>query len=148
MLSSHIKQRWRTAQLCIVIEERLKLESVWLESDNQLASAEDISRRLSMLVSKAYSNIESLPVKLSYTQLSSLFFNGFSQLIEQSANGAQLTKIDYLIIRLARNIALNTDNLNDKSVQAHAQDVIQVASHWDKFIRRVNQRGQSRFTVS
>ena len=147
MLVMSFKERWRAAELASAIENSLKDESVWLESSNPARSIDAISRKLSSLVISDFRRIEVLPKRLSEAELLSAFFSGFSITINKSINQKTITKTDYSIIALARGFALDIDLSHNQDLLDHASSVIQVGNNWDKHIRELNQRRNTRFTV-
>ncbi|MDO6611011.1 hypothetical protein Q4601_10560 [Shewanella sp. 1_MG-2023] len=147
MLVMSFKERWRAAELASAIEKSLVNDPVWKASSNSRKSIDDISRKLASLVITDFRRIEPLPKTLTEAELLGAFFSGFSMLINNSVNQQTMTKTDYSIIALARGYALNIDLSHNQALLDHASSVIQVANNWDKHIRNVNQRRNTRFTV-
>ncbi|WP_285165058.1 hypothetical protein [Shewanella goraebulensis] len=147
MLVMSFKERWRAAELASAIEKSLQNESVWLESSNPAKSIDAICRKLSSLVISDFRRVETLPKCLTEAELLSAFFSGFSVIINASINQKSITKTDYSIIALARGFALDIDLSHNQELLDHASSVIQVGNNWDKHIRELNQRRNTRFTV-
>ncbi|MCC4832853.1 hypothetical protein LMH66_09445 [Shewanella sp. 10N.7] len=147
MLVMSFKERWRAAELASAIEKSLVNDPVWKASSNPAKSIDDISRKLASLVITDFRRIDSLPKTLNEAELLGAFFSGFSMLINNSVNQQTMTKTDYSIIALARGFALDIDLSHNQALLDHARSVIQVANNWDKHIRNVNQRRNTRFTV-
>ncbi|PMG80419.1 hypothetical protein BCU84_03505 [Shewanella sp. 10N.286.51.B7] len=147
MLVMSFKERWRAAELASAIEKSLMNDPIWKSSSNPAKSIDDISRKLASLVITDFRRIEPLPKTLTEAELLGAFFSGFSMLINNSVNQQTMTKTDYSIIALARGYALNIDLSHNQALLDHASSVIQVANNWDKHIRNVNQRRNTRFTV-
>ncbi|MCL1045986.1 hypothetical protein L2737_11680 [Shewanella electrodiphila] len=147
MLIMSFKERWRAAELASAIEKSLVNESVWKSSSNPAKSVDDISRKLASLVITDFRRINPLPTTLTEAELLGAFFSGFSMLINKSVNQQTMNKIDYSIIALAREFALDIDLSHNQELLDHASSVIQVANNWDKHIKNINQRRSSRFKV-
>ncbi|ARD22514.1 hypothetical protein [Shewanella japonica] len=147
MLVMSFKERWRAAELASAIENTLKNEAVWLASSNPAKSIDAISRKLASMVINDFRRVETFPKTLTESELLSAFFNGFSVVINKSINQETITKTDYSIIALARGFALDIDLSHEQALLEQASSVIQVANNWDKHIRNLNQRRNTRFTV-
>ncbi len=147
MLVANLKEKWRAAKLCYAIEERLNVDPIWIESSIQPQLLGHIAKKLSIIAIDSFPKNELVPQTLSSTELTSILFNGFSTLIDQSTNGGLLTKIDYLIINLARKFASNITPIHDQNILKHAKLITAVAINWDKFIRARNQCLNTRFVV-
>ncbi|KPZ68316.1 MULTISPECIES: hypothetical protein [Shewanella] len=147
MLVMSFKERWRAAELASAIENTLKNEAVWLASSNPAKSIDAISRKLASMVINDFRRVETFPETLTESELLSAFFNGFSVVINKSINQETITKTDYSIIALARGFALDIDLSHEQALLDQASSVIQVANNWDKHIRNLNQRRNTRFTV-
>ncbi|WP_144208367.1 hypothetical protein [Shewanella donghaensis] len=147
MLVMNFKDRWRAAELGSAIEQSLMNEPVWLKSSHQTDSLGPITRKLSNIVINDFRRVDTIPKQLNKVQLMSVFYSGFSVLINQSLNGNILTKPDYAIIELARIFAADIDLSHNQELQDHAETVINTACNWDKHIRNLNQRKNTRFVI-
>lgn len=147
MLVMNFKERWRAAELGSAIEESLKHDPVWLNSSNHNDSLGTITRKLSLMAISDFRKNDSIPSHLNEVQLMTTFFSGFNILINDSLNGKILTKPDYAIIALARGFAADIDLSHNQELKNHADSVNEVAKNWDKYIRNLNQRANTRFKV-
>ncbi|WP_076537827.1 hypothetical protein [Shewanella sp. UCD-KL21] len=139
MLLMSFKDRWRATELSRAIEVTLKSQPVWLQSSNSAKSIESICNKLSVMVIHDYRRLDVIPKQLTEKELLTIFFDGFSILINKSLTGETLITEEYAIIALARAFAVDIDLSHEQQLINHAEAVIQLSHNWTKHIRHSNQ---------
>ncbi|MDO6776135.1 MULTISPECIES: hypothetical protein [unclassified Shewanella] len=139
MFLMNFKDRWRATELSRAIEVTLKSQPVWLQSSNSAKSIESICNKLSVMVIHDYRRLDVIPKQLTEKDLLTVFFNGFSILINKNLTGETLVTEESAIIDLARDFAVHVDLAHDQQLINHAEAVIQLSHNLTKKIRHTNQ---------
>ncbi|WP_394130858.1 hypothetical protein [Shewanella maritima] len=144
MISQTIKKKWLETHISESMIEAMSQHPECLPHRFSNLKIEKLTQQLARLVSDDWSTEASL---LSFNQLCVSFLIGFDKLISASISKKVLTTVDYDIIKIAKHIASQQDQRLTDSERQHCLAVMNVAKHWDKYIRNENNIRNQRFVV-